>query len=130
MRSTCKRPAPHFPPFPLTTEHFKFGSHFRAVTHLSPTTARTNMPRFDKLAADSAFLDSISASFNKPSAFPDITITCGAQKFLCHKLILTHRSKWFQKALNGGFEAGRTCSTHQQQLTVITGVQGRYHRAA
>ncbi|KAK4617759.1 hypothetical protein CLAFUW4_12421 [Fulvia fulva] len=90
------------------------------------------MPRFDKLAADSAFLDSISASFNKPSAFPDITITCGAQKFLCHKLILTHRSKWFQKALNGGFEESKadTIELHDEDEDVIHAMLDFCYRTA
>lgn len=45
----------------------------------------------------------VQAIFNSPK-YSDLTITCGSDKYLLHRAIICPRSKFFDKACDGGFK--------------------------
>lgn len=44
------------------------------------------------------------STFNNQAAYPDIEIVCAGQKWLCHKVILSRSSEWFERAFGGEFK--------------------------
>lgn len=87
-------------------------------TLLTPVTAQNPVPMDIKLVYDRSNYHCQQGISNKfrlfesgeSGEFADCKITCKGRKFKTHRLILSSRSQYFCKALNGEWEVRHTTS--------------------